>query len=407
MNVTVRLASRPPEGTRWLSVALFPSFDFSMKQVMRAGEVISGDCTWMPENEEPIRNAFLIANNWRESHAYPMYSIHRSIRAYVRLCGLSGFTSARLKRMQSIRKKLGRKDFSIYLNQLQDLGGCRAIMNDMQDVRFLIRVLSDRTSHEWRRPDDYIEFPKVDGYRSYHAICSYVGKGDAAVYNRRRIEVQIRTRLQHAWATAVEGVGRARDEDFKSGEGDSDWRRLFRLASAEFALIEGSNEGEGVPPHNERVQELMFLDNKLDALNFLENLGSVVKYRAFNVADRKATYYLLTYDVDASYVYVEPQFSPREAFINYERVESLDNLHNTRKKDVVLVESSKVDNIIAAFPNYFGDVTLFKNTLSEIIKGGLPKQYRVKLPEAALPPVGQKIDVSWIRRSRFRPPRGA
>ena len=30
---------------------------------------------------------------------------------------------------------------------------------------------------------------------------------DAELYNGRRIEIQVRTRLQHAWATAVEGVG--------------------------------------------------------------------------------------------------------------------------------------------------------------------------------------------------------
>ena len=47
---------------------------------------------------------------------------------------------------------------------------------------------------------------------------------------RAKVELQLRTRLQHAWATANEIVGTFRREELKSGEGGPDWLRYFVLA---------------------------------------------------------------------------------------------------------------------------------------------------------------------------------
>jgi hypothetical protein len=386
-------------------VTKFPVFEYGMRQVRRAGQIIADELIWNPESEDRIRDAFSIANNWRESHAYPMRSVHLSLKYYVRAIDMSGFTSARLKRMQAIRRKLRREDFSIELNQLQDLGGCRVIMNDIAGVRLLVRMFTDRTKHDLRKPDDYITKPKADGYRSYHVILSYKGRGDAAVYDKRRIEIQVRTRLQHAWATAVEGVGVSLAQDLKGGHGDPDWLRLFRLVSAEFAMLEGCAEGD-VPGHLDRTRELIELDKKLNALEYLENIGSVVKYVNLYHGE-SAPYYLVSYDVSASTVEVEPYYIPTAAVYGYENLEKFDNLRGTESRNVVLVEADKIDNLMKAFPNYFGDVTIFKETLSELITGKIPKRYRIKPPEIALPPPEEKIDVGWLRRSRFSRPKGA
>jgi hypothetical protein len=125
----------------------FPRFTYSMKDVRRAGEVIAGDLTWTDETAPKIREAFAIANNYRDSHAYPMRSLRGSIRWYMQVKGLEGVVAARLKRMQAIRRKLAR--MSLHLNQLQDLGGCRAILNSISDVRSLVELLS-QCRHELR-----------------------------------------------------------------------------------------------------------------------------------------------------------------------------------------------------------------------------------------------------------------
>jgi hypothetical protein len=50
---------------------------------------------------------------------------------------------------------------------------------------------------------NYIEKPKPDGYRGVHLIIKYRSTAKRE-YKDQNIEVQIRSRLQHAWATAVE-----------------------------------------------------------------------------------------------------------------------------------------------------------------------------------------------------------
>src|SRR6185437_2042663 len=85
-------------------VADFPSIDYSMADVRGAGAVIAGAHPLSAE----ILEAFKIANNWREAHAYPMRSVRCQLMWYMRLLNLDGVTGARLKRMQAIRRKLGR-----------------------------------------------------------------------------------------------------------------------------------------------------------------------------------------------------------------------------------------------------------------------------------------------------------
>jgi ppGpp synthetase/RelA/SpoT-type nucleotidyltranferase len=93
---------------------------------------------WTQDREEEIRRAFAIANNWRDPHTYRTRSIRYSLLLHIRDQNLAGFTAACLKRMQAIRRKLRRmqqRGHPLNLNQLQDLGGCRVIMNTMDDVR--------------------------------------------------------------------------------------------------------------------------------------------------------------------------------------------------------------------------------------------------------------------------------
>src|SRR6266511_5614163 len=118
------------------AVADFPRSEYNLTNVRLAGQMNAGDLKWTPESEEVIREAFHIANNWREAHAYPMRSVRGSLRWYMNYYDIDGVTVDRLKRMQAIRRKLQRT--SIKLHQLQDLGGCRAIVWSIADVRKLV-----------------------------------------------------------------------------------------------------------------------------------------------------------------------------------------------------------------------------------------------------------------------------
>ncbi|WP_457767666.1 RelA/SpoT domain-containing protein [Cyanobium sp. ULC082] len=60
--------------------------------------------------------------------------------------------------------------------------------------------------HKLLRVDNYQAEPKPSGYRGIHLIYRY-RSNKSETYNGLLLEVQIRSPLQHAWATAVETVG--------------------------------------------------------------------------------------------------------------------------------------------------------------------------------------------------------
>lgn len=86
------------------------------------------------------------------------------------------------------------------------------------------------------RVADYIDAPRVSGYRGVHVI---------VVYDDRPIEVQLRTRVMHEWAITVERLSGRLAEDLKSGRGPQavlDWLE----ATSEAMAIEES--GSTVEP---------------------------------------------------------------------------------------------------------------------------------------------------------------
>lgn len=386
-----------------VDVADYPRSSYSIREVRRAGEAIAGDLVWTDESAPAIREAFRIANNWRDAHAYPMRSIRHSLIWHMRKNGLDGITAARLKRMQAIRRKLRRVRWN--LNQLQDLGGCRVILPNISDVRSLAQIVQDDVRHDVHAHDDYVQHPKDDGYRSRHLILKFDGRSDASIYNGRRIEVQIRTRLQHSWATAVEAVGLFRGEELKNHQGSDDWLRLFVLMSGEFAEAEGCVIPRTCPEQEERRRELGRLATSLDAVNMLETINHGVRGADLPLGyGYKPTHYLIRYDHDTKMVYVEPKSIPAEATRSYDEAEEKGNESGIESQNIVLVEVDKVENLKRAYPNYFGDVALFLHHLQNVIVGRRIVEYSVPPRQPPPNPAGERGDLSWLRRSRFRSP---
>ncbi|WP_454758523.1 RelA/SpoT domain-containing protein [Caulobacter segnis] len=378
------------------------SYEQSIDAVRRAGEVIAGDLTWTPANQQRIREAFSVANQWRDSHAHPMRSIHHTLRYHIRHQDLGGFTAARLKRMNAIRGKLRRMNSRkrpLGLETLQDLGGCRAIMATMKDADALILALRERCRHVLWDQNDYIHEARATGYRSHHLKFEYRGTGDKKIFDGRRVEVQVRTDLQHAWATAVEAIGLFRGEELKSGKGSPEWLRLFALMSGEFAEAERCDPPKGVPDRAARLRELKELNGQLGAVDVLKNLSHAVFWSQDAVsASTKPSYYLIKYDNITRSVTVIPQFESRFAFESYEKAESADNFSGSDTANVVLIEADKMDGLTKAYPNYFGDTLLFNMQLNKLLSGGVVEEYEVALQKRSIPTPREQADPSWIGR---------
>ena len=58
------------------------------------------------------------------------------------------------------------------------------------------------------------------------------------------------TRLQHAWATAVETMGTFLGQALKSGQGEGQWRTFFSTASTALAVIEKTAPVRGFEQHS-------------------------------------------------------------------------------------------------------------------------------------------------------------
>lgn len=316
----------------------YPVAEYSRRQVKDAGHSLRER---MPYTEDAVRT-FRIAHNWRMAHTLPMI---REKGMLTRLVGASGDTAGRIKRMDSIRKKLRRSP--ITLDRMQDLAGIRAIVETVDDVRraeawYLARV------DQIARHDDYITSPKTGGYRSVHLIRRYAGSSEC--HKGQKVEIQIRTRLQHIWATAGEAVGAVRGEDLKAGEGHPGWLRLLTVMAGHFADIEGCPVPTGVSEdHNYRRDELRALDDELGAASLLGAMGAQeTGSRANEIA------YLVRLDADSNTVIIEPKSSYLEGSEGYfgqsdagERVQS------------VLVSVSGLEALRRAYANYFLDVTDF------------------------------------------------
>ena len=193
--------------------------------------------------------------------------------------------------------------------------------------------------------------PKPDGYRSHHMVFKFRGTGPEEVYDGRRVEIQIRTALQHSWATAVEAVGLFRREDMKAGKGDADWLRLFALMSSEFAMEEHCAEAD-TDGHRERIREIVELDLNLDAVDTLERLSQAFEYTDKYQFDprNEPDYFKIIYNRETAKVRVEPLFGARDATQSYDSSEVSNAESGNRDVKIVLVEVDEIENLKTAYP---------------------------------------------------------
>jgi len=85
----------------------------------------------------------------------------------------------RLKRGSSIFNKLFREK-GMSLERMEDIAGCRAVLNKVEDVKRLYNVLKiSSTKHTLHRERDYISNPKDSGYRGVHLVYRYNGSKEA------------------------------------------------------------------------------------------------------------------------------------------------------------------------------------------------------------------------------------
>lgn len=226
----------------------FPQPQYTRKQVQRAGAFLveyenavmvgSGDVDDLDKLSEWI-DSYVILTNWRACHGYPINTFQSTLRNKLKAIDPNALVAQRLKRAPSIINKL-RRFPGMSLSRMQDIGGLRAVVSGVGELAELYSNYKEtRFTHALVSEHDYVTSPKASGYRSVHLIYKYKLR-DASPYEGLLVELQFRTKLQHAWATAVETVGTFLEHSLKSSEGPDEWLNFFALVSSAFAHAEGT-----------------------------------------------------------------------------------------------------------------------------------------------------------------------
>ncbi len=342
---------------------------YSRSRVDKAGRLLASDADKSGSaSPEEWNQALAVINNWRSSHGYPLHMMGKTLLRRARQVDEKALVAQRLKRLDSISLKLKRFE-KMQLSRMQDIGGCRAILSNVNQVAQLAKIYvggikkNPRSRIELVGHHDYINNPKPDGYRSFHLIFKYWSESQQSrKYNGLRIEVQLRSRLQHAWATAVETVSTFTGQALKSDIGKASWKRFFALMGTAIARQERPYLVDGIPLTKvELREELVSLCESLQVMEVL--MGYRETLQITKIGEWEKPYQkgqsLLVLNTDEKRIEVrtfahDNAEGASELYLYFEK-----KARDNPSLQVVLVSVDSLSKLKSAYPNYYLDTTTF------------------------------------------------
>lgn len=354
---------------------------YSKSQIEKAGRAIRHGC-----DGEERADAILKIQNYREAHLYPLMLIKNHLVQATKKVSKKGIVARRLKMLATVIDKLERPTLdgdeknAIQLTRMQDIGGCRSIVDNISQLRELkSRLENSRSVHKIIRVNDYLK-PKESGYSGVHLIYScFAGLDGDNEWRKTKIEVQLRTDLQHAWATSLEIIDTLEGIKLKTSmDGHPEWRRFFKIAGqlvahTEKCCILGSEEIEDLKVELRELEERLEVRRKLSHYNLAIKVTTDKKHLPKRVLahqgwflvrllrrtenEKKEEKVTLTLQLGA--------YGPKE--IDSALSQLADSEADPSVVISVLVSAGDVRNLKKAYPNYFGSTKKFQSFLAKII----------------------------------------
>lgn len=290
-------------------------------------------------------------------------------------------TASRNKRIETIISKLCRPE-KPKLDRIHDIAGTRIIFENIKSLEDYIDILENtelvnfkEKINEDKNRYNYIKNPKSDGYRSIHKVFYYSSNIPYSTLNEKRfnlenkkIELQLRTRLQHIWATTVEIYDIINKSNIKTGTHNKLETKeglFFKKCSLVFEGIE-SNDVEKIKINiNEifRDKDLVEIYNRLKGIKNIKNiqlpktLGSDEVFILITDLNKGKTTFFTTDPIEKN--------GKQDTFLinaSYRRLEE----KNTKGEYILLLltlgDIKKLKNV---YPNYFLNTNKFISILKK------------------------------------------
>lgn len=209
----------------------------SKSKIDRSGTALAQDSYRSDDDFFELDEVF---DDYRKAHLQPLTELTLGLQNWLTDFGASYYIAQRLKRKPQILRKLNR--LHVRLTQLQDIGGCRIIVNENKDVSKLRRFIEQKVQLDSDftiiRKTDYREKGRdTTGYRALHILVNHSGY---------KLELQIRSNIQHYWAESIERTSVIYGHYLKEEEGAHEVIAYFKHLSDVFYEIES---GRNPTPH--------------------------------------------------------------------------------------------------------------------------------------------------------------
>lgn len=320
----------------------------SKTKVGKAGEALTS-----PLSSSGDRATALEVVNYRRGiHAEALQRAFGDIEG-LNAVGSDVLIAGRIKKLPTIVDKLGRPDAPSDLQTMYDIAGCRLVVPDLATLERVyseIACLPTFDAPKTKR-HDYIAYPRPSGYRGKHAILHYC---DLKCGHKLFVEVQLRTVLQHAWATAVEMHDVAVKSRLKFNEIDNPAGRFFKKAAVLIAQLEeqGEIDASAIRGLADGRPELSYA---IEAKETLKAASNAVYFLSDDANRDVADYYLVDLVADEQTL----ELTPLDSIAALSRYFEEEGADRDGSRDLVLTKGASKENLAKLYPNYFGDISEF------------------------------------------------